>query len=81
MEKISFVALPKEFKVKLLYKLGYGVDGDYVVDKDKIRVRDKYIDKEVTVSNMLILPGSTLILDNNELSIAEYLEEHPNKNL
>jgi len=81
VEKISFVALPKEFKVKLLSELGYGVDGDYVIDKDKNRVKDKYIDKEVTVSNMLILPGSTLILDNNELSIAEYLEEHPNKNL
>lgn len=81
MERISISSLPREIKVKILNELGYSVDGDFVIDENGKRVRDRYIDKEVTLSNMLILPGSTIILDNNELSIAEYLEEHSDKDL
>ena len=42
---------------------------------------DKYIDQPVKINNMVILEGSTLILDNNPLSIASYLEEHPDVKL
>ncbi len=63
-------------KVALLEALGYKSDGVYVTDLVGNRVKDKYIDVEIEVSNMLIFPGSTIILDNNELSIASYLNEY-----
>jgi len=76
MEYVSLKDLPKESKIQLLIALGYGSDGNYVLDSNGGRVKDKYIDIDVTLSNMLIFPGSTIILDNNPLSIASYLEEY-----
>lgn len=75
MELISLDTFSKQSKIKLLNELGYDSDGIYVLDNQGERVKDKYLDAEVTVDNMIILPGSTIILDNNELSIASYLEE------
>jgi len=77
MEFVSLEKLPKEQKIKLLRALGYDSDGQFVLDSSGNRVRDKYTDDEVTLTNMLLFPGSTVVLDNNPLSIAEYLEEHP----
>ncbi|MBI4043429.1 MAG: hypothetical protein HY393_01320 [Candidatus Diapherotrites archaeon] len=77
MEKISLKEIPQEVKVALLKELGFGVDSrKYVIDASGRRVLDKYIKKEVTLDNLLILPGSTLILDDNELSLTLYLEEY-----
>mgnify|MGYP001604484818 CR=1 FL=1 len=76
MELVSLKQMPREAKVELLKELGYGFDGRYVLDLEGNRVRDKYVDVEVELANMLILPGSTIILDNNPLSIAAYLEEY-----
>lgn len=76
MEFISLQNVPKESKEKLLIALGYSTDGIFVLSPDGKRVKDKYIDVDVTLSNMLILPGSTIILDNNPLSVASYLEEY-----
>jgi hypothetical protein len=76
MEQISLIGLPEDVKIKLLSALNHGSDGTYVIDSDGNRVRDKYINEEVRVSNMLIFPGSTIILDNNPLSVASYLEEY-----
>ena len=61
--------------VALLKGLGFDSDGEYVLDSEGNRVLDKYIDIPVKVENMVILPGSTLILDDNELSILKYMEE------
>lgn len=76
MELFSIKELPKGIKLKLLERLGYGSDGEFVLDSQGNKVKDKYIDVDVTISNMLIFPGSTIILDNNPLSIASYLEEY-----
>ena len=78
MEFVSLKEMPKEAKIAILRELGYGCDGKYVTDSTGSRVRDIYVDIDVELSNMLILPGSTIILDNNPLSIAAYLEEHEN---
>lgn len=75
MELFSLQSMPREAKLLLLKELGYGSDGTYVT-KDGHQVIDRYVDEAVRVDNMLIFPGSTLVLDNNPLSVASYLEEH-----
>lgn len=80
-EKILLQNLTDEERVQLLRELDYDSDGTFVLDKEGKIVIDKYIDQPVKVDNMLILEGSTLILDNNPLSVAAYLEEHPNGGL
>jgi hypothetical protein len=62
----------------LLKELGYDSDGQYVLSADKKRVIDKYVGVEVTLSKMLIFPGSTIILDDNPLSVAAYFDEYSN---
>lgn len=76
MELVSIKNAPREFKVELLKSLGYGVDdkGIYVT-KDGKPVIDEYINQPVRLDNMAILPGSTVVIDDNPLSIASYLEE------
>lgn len=80
METFSLSKLSKENKILLLNKLGYDLEGEYVI-KEGARVKDKYIEEDVKISNMLIFPGSTIILDNNPLSIASYLEEYQSKDI
>ena len=76
MELVSLSEAPSEIKIQLLNALGYGSDGVFVLDSEGNKVIDKYAEIEVKISNMLIFPGSTIILDNNPLSVAAYLEEH-----
>lgn len=76
MELISLKTVSLESKIKLLRALGFDSDGEFVIDKNGNRVLDKYIDIPVKVDNMLILPGSIIILDDNELSLAMYMEEY-----
>lgn len=75
MELFSLTSLSKDTKIRLLRALGYNSDGQFVTDKDGTKVKDKYIDVDIELSRMLIFPGSTIILDNNPLSITSYLEE------
>jgi len=75
---ISLRDIPKESKILLLKELGFSSDGTYVLYTSGQKVYDKYIDEPVKISNMAILPGSTVILDDNPLSIAAYLEEYKN---
>lgn len=67
----------KEKKI-LLRELGFTTDSTFIFTGDGKKVIDKYIDIPVEINNMLILPGSTIIIDNNPLSIASFLEEYPN---
>ena len=76
MEIISLKEVSVESKIKLLKELGYNSDGEYVLDLKNNKVLDKYIEVPVKINNMAILPGSTIILDDNELSVSLYLEEH-----
>lgn len=75
MELISLKQISNSSRILLLKELGYGSDGKYVLDENGNKVLDKYLDIPVSVDNMVILPGSTLILDDNELSLSKYLEE------
>jgi len=75
MELISLKKVSKESKLLLLRELGYDSDGEFVLDNEGNKILDKYLDIPVSINNMVILPGSTLILDDNELSLSKYLEE------
>ncbi len=77
MELISLKNISKESKTLLLKELGYDSDGEFVLNNDKTRVIDKYLEIPVRIENMVILPGSTIILDDNEISLSKYLEEFP----
>lgn len=77
VEYFSIKNLSIKSKIELLEALGYKSDGKFVLDENGKRCKDKYVDIDITLDRMLIFPGSTIILDNNELSIASYLEEYP----
>lgn len=47
-----------------------------MLDAEGKQVVDKYINEPVRLSNMVILPGSTVVIDDNEISMAGYMEEH-----
>lgn len=76
MEYLTISEAPEDFRIALLEGLGFGVDDGFIVDGDGERVIDPYIDETVRLDNMVIFPGSTIILDNNPLSIASYFEEY-----
>ncbi|MFH0927783.1 MAG: hypothetical protein V1822_04345 [Candidatus Micrarchaeota archaeon] len=80
METFSLSHLSKDQKIGLLKELGFDVKGDFVIEHGE-RVKDRYVGVDVSIANMLIFPGSTIILDNNPLSIASYLEEFRDKNI
>lgn len=75
-ELISLKEMPKKFKMLLLKELGYDSDGTFVL-KDKDKHLDMYTNEPVRLDNMAILPGSTIVLDNNPLSMSSFLEEYP----
>jgi len=76
MESISLKEVSVKSKIALLKELGFNSDGEYVLDSGGNKVLDKWdIEIPVKVNNMAIFPGSTIILDNNELSLSLYLEE------
>ncbi len=76
MELISIKDVSKDTKIRILKELGYNSDGKFVLKSDGTKVKDPYIDIEVELSNMLIFPGSTIILDINPLSVALYMDEY-----
>lgn len=75
MELISLKGVSHESKILLLKELGYGSDDEFVLDSKGNKINDRYLEIPVRVENMVILPGSEIILDDNELSISKYLEE------
>jgi hypothetical protein len=80
-EKLRVLSLrdaPKEFKVALLKELGYGVDGSRILAPNGERYADPYSGVEVSVENMVILPGRSppIILDDSPLSLAYYMDEY-----
>ena len=75
MELITLKDVSNNSKIMLLKELGYDSDGEFVLDSDGNKVLDKYLEIPVKLSSMLILPGSTIILDDNEFSVSKYMEE------
>lgn len=72
----SIKEMSHEVKIALLKELGHNSDGIFVLTSTGEKVIDKYIDEPVRVDNMFLYPGSTIILDNNPLSISSFLEEY-----
>jgi len=75
MELVSLKQVSPESKILLLKELGYGSDGEFVLDLEGNKILDRYLEIPVKVESMVILPGSEIILDDNELSISKYIEE------
>lgn len=79
MELVELKNIPGPVKVELLRQLGFAVDKQGYVVRDGRRVVDKYVGKEVTMSNMDIMPddsGRAVVLDHNILSLVSYMEEY-----
>ena len=76
MELLSLKDLPREIITGVLKELGYGSDGTFVMGKNGQKLIDPYIEEPVKVDNILLLPGSEVILDNNPISVAGYFEDH-----
>lgn len=75
-ELVSLKGMPRELKIELLRRLGYGSDDIFVLEPQTgKRHHDKYTGDPVRLDNMVILPGSAIVLDNNPLSISSFLEE------
>ena len=75
MKLISLKLISVKSKIAILKELGFYSDGEYVLDSEGNKIIDKYIDIPIRLNNMFILPGSTIILDDNEISIMKYMEE------
>jgi len=75
MEFVSLKQVSLNSKILLLKQLGYNSDGEFVLDLEGKKVLDRYLEIPIRVNNMVILPGSSIVLDDNEVSIASYLEE------
>lgn len=76
MQLVSLRYMPANLKPILLKELGLGMDEHGYVTRDGGVVRDKYTNQIVTAEDMMILPGSTVVLDDNPLSIALYIQEY-----
>ncbi len=81
VETISIQDLCLEDKKILLGELGYSTDGNFVLDKNDKPLIDKYTNEPIKVNNMVVLPGSAVVLDDNPLSITSFLEDHPDVSL
>lgn len=75
MELISLKNISNDSKIELLKELGYESDGEFVLDSNGNKMLDRYLEIPIKVDKMVILPGSAIILDDNELSLSRYLEE------
>ena len=73
---VAIKDIPTDFKIVLVRGLGYDSDGTFVLNKDGNKCLDKYTEEPIRIDNMAIFPGSTIILDNNPLSLSSFLEEY-----
>ena len=73
--KLSLKEAPQEFKKAILKELDFSVSEGFILNSKGVKVIDRYIKKPVKFNNFLIFPGSTIILDDNPLSVNSYLEE------
>ncbi len=76
METLNWADFPRDVQVEVLKELGFTVDEEFVLDASGARVLDRYVKVPIRINNLLIVPGSTLLLDNNPVSIASYFEEY-----
>lgn len=81
MSEMLFCELTPEEKKILLDALGFAVnkDGTIIHNVDKLQVKDPITNEPVKFENANILPGSTIILDNNPASLALYFARYYEK--
>ncbi len=72
---ISLREIPKEVKIAILKELDFDSDGVFVLEKNGEKHMERYLNCPIRLDNMLIFPGSTIILDDNPVSVSSYLEE------
>jgi len=76
VELFSLRDISPDLKILLLREIGFDSDGTFVLDNNGEKVLDRYINEPIRIDNMAIFPGSSVILDNNPLSISSFLEEY-----
>ena len=74
-ELISIKDMPSNMKVELLRELGYNSDGEWVLETNGQKHLERYTKEPIRITNMVIFPGSVIVLDNNPLSITSFIEE------
>jgi hypothetical protein len=83
MEKIDveFISLDEDEKIILLDVLGYTVDENGIIyDKDTMKEHICPLTNEaVFIENASIMPGSTVVMNTNELSLSEYFSKYIEK--
>ncbi|HII15282.1 MAG TPA: hypothetical protein HA362_03130 [Nanoarchaeota archaeon] len=73
----EFVYIDPQKKMILLKALGYDLDArGFVVDNTRRRVICKYTRRPVHFNEASILPGSTVIINTNPVSLSSYIEEY-----
>ncbi len=75
---ISLLQTSVETRLKVLKKLGFTIDNEgYVIDsKTQEILKCVYGDDSVHIESAAILPGSTLIINANLLTMSQYFLEH-----
>jgi hypothetical protein len=77
MEVAEWDEIPEEVRLALLEELGYGVEDGVILEEGEPK-EDPYVDKELTLENLAVLPGNSppVLIDNNPVSIACYIEDY-----
>ena len=75
-ETVPWGDIPRDVQIEILRELGYSAEENRILDTAGVPVLDKYTRAPVRLDNLMIVWGSTLLLDNNPVSIASYFEEY-----
>lgn len=76
VENIGLEDLPEEVLIGVLEELGYTVHDGLVFGPDNTPHIDPYVGVQVELSSVMILPGSTVVLDANPVSAAGYIQDY-----
>ena len=76
MEIINLNDVSKDSKEALLKELGYDTDGTYIYNEKSRKVKDKYTGEYVLMESLVLLGGSTVIINNDPYSLISYTEEY-----
>ncbi|MFC2163221.1 hypothetical protein ACFLRF_06020 [Candidatus Altiarchaeota archaeon] len=77
IEEVRLLDLSEKEKEIYLDILGYQVDSDGFITKNGDVVTCPYTDEKVEFKKASILPGSTVIMNTNTMTLAHYLAEFP----
>ena len=75
-ETVKWGDIPPDVQFEIVRELGFTVEDNRILDPAGTPVLDKYTKAPVRLDNLMIVWGSTLLLDNNPVSIASYFEEY-----